>query len=304
MNQGVATPASDPVALPHRQPPRRPPRPQALSRRGIARLALRPAPAAGAAILLLFLACAVAPGWIAPYDPLTFDYRALLKPPGLAHPFGTDNFGRDLLSRVIWASRVDLQIAIFATLFPMLFGTFAGCLLGYFGGIVEVVFRRLVDVIITLPFVVLVIAIVAVLGPGLTNMYIAISAVGWIVYARLVRAEVLAQRQLDYVASGRVMGYGAPRIIFRHLLPNIAPTVVVYWMSDMALAILLGSSLGYLGLGAQPPTAEWGVLIADGKNFLTTAWWMSIFPGVAIVLAGIGFSLAGDGLAERLRRRT
>ena len=303
MTEGVAARTSDPVA----------PRGGGSGgdgargagvRRGLGRLGLRPAPAAGVAILLLFLACAAVPGWIAPYDQLTFDYRTLLKPPSPAHPFGTDNFGRDLLSRVIWASRVDLEIAIFATVFPMIFGTFAGCLLGYFGGIVDVVFRRLVDVIITLPFVVLVIAIVAVLGPGLTNMYIAISAVGWIVYARLVRAEVLTQRRLDYVASGRVMGYGAPRIIFRHLLPNVAPTVVVYWMSDMALAILLGSSLGYLGLGAQPPTAEWGVLIADGKNFITTAWWMSIFPGIAIVLAGIGFSLAGDGLAERLRRRT
>jgi peptide/nickel transport system permease protein len=268
------------------------------------RRALRVVPAAGAAILVLFLACAIVPGWIAPYAPQTFNYRSLLQPPTLAHPFGTDNFGRDILSRTIWASRIDLQIAIFATLFPMVFGTFAGCLLGYFGGIVDAVFRRLVDVVITIPFVVLVIAIVAVLGPGLTNMYVAISAVGWIVYARLVRAEVLAQRQLDYVAAGRVMGYRSSRIIFRHLLPNVAPTVVVYWMSDMALAILLGSSLGYLGLGAQPPAAEWGELIAEGKNFLTTAWWLSIFPGIAIVLAGIGFSLAGDGLADRLRRRT
>jgi peptide/nickel transport system permease protein len=268
------------------------------------RLAVRPAPAAGVVILLFFLVCALAPGQIAPYDQLSFDYRALLQPPSLAHPFGTDNFGRDLLSRVIWASRVDLQIAIFATLFPMVFGTIVGCLLGYLGGFLDLVFRRLVDVIITIPFVVLVIAIVAVLGPGLTNMYIAISAVGWIVYARLVRAEVLVQRRLDYVAAGRVMGYGPLRIIFRHLLPNVAPTVVVYWMSDMALAILLGSSLGYLGLGAQPPTSEWGVLIADAKNFITTAWWMSIFPGFAIVLAGIGFSLSGDGLAARLRRTT
>jgi len=273
-------------------------------RRSWPRRALRPAPTVGVAILLLLLACAVVPSWIAPHDPLAFDYRALLKPPSLAHPFGTDNFGRDLLSRVIWAAQVDLQIAIFATVFPMVFGTIVGCLLGYFGGIADVLFRRLVDVIITIPFVVLVIAIVAVLGPGLTNMYVAISAVGWIVYARLVRAEVLAQKRLDYVAAGRVMGYGAPRIIFRHLLPNVAPGVVVYWMTDMALAILLGSSLGYLGLGAQPPTAEWGVLIADGKNFITTAWWMSIFPGFAIVLAGLGFSLAGDGLALRLRRRT
>jgi peptide/nickel transport system permease protein len=274
------------------------------TRRLLACVVSRPAPSVGVAILLLLLACATVPNWLAPFDALAFDYRALLRPPSLAHPFGTDNFGRDLLSRVIWASRVDLQIAIFATVFPMVFGTIAGCLLGYFGGIADALFRRLVDVIITIPFVVLVIAIVAVLGPGLTNMYLAISAVGWIVYARLVRAEVLAQKRLDYVAAGRVMGYGAPRIIFRHLLPNVAPTVVVYWMTDMALAILLGSSLGYLGLGAQPPTAEWGVLIADGKNFITTAWWMSIFPGFAIVLAGIGFSLAGDGLATRLRRTT
>ncbi|HET6236605.1 MAG TPA: ABC transporter permease [Acetobacteraceae bacterium] len=303
MNEGVTAPAPDPTALPDDASAHRALRCVAASHRGAVLPVLRPAPVAGIVILLLFLACAAAPGWIAPYDQLAFDYRALLRPPSLAHPFGTDNFGRDLLSRVIWASRVDLQIAIFATVFPMVFGTFAGCLLGYFGGIADVVFRRLVDVIITIPFVVLVIAIVAVLGPGLTNMYIAISAVGWIVYARLVRAEVLVQRRLDYVAAGRVMGYGAARIIFRHLLPNVAPPVVVYWMSDMALAILLGSSLGYLGLGAQPPTAEWGVQIADGKNFITTAWWMSIFPGLAIVLAGIGFSLAGDGLAVWLRRR-
>ena len=186
----------------------------------------------------------------------------------------------------------------------MLFGTFAGCLLGYFGGIVDVVFRRLVDVIITLPFVVLVIAIVAVLGPGLTNMYIAISAVGWIVYARLVRAEVLTQRRLDYVASGRVMGYGARASSSATCCRTSPDRGGLLDEPTWRWHILLGSSLGYLGLGAQPPTAEWGVLIADGKNFLTTAWWMSIFPGVAIVLAGIGFSLAGDGLAERLRRRS
>ena len=261
------------------------------------------APAIGGALIILLAACAFFPGAIAPYDPLTFDYMALLKPPSLAHPFGTDNFGRDILSRVIWASRIDLQIAIFATIFPMVFGTFAGCLLGYFGGIVDLVFCRIVDIFITIPFVVLVIAVVAVLGPGLTNMYVAISAVGWIIYARLARAEIRGQRRLDYVAAGRVMGYGHPRIIFRHLLPNILTPIIVYWMTDMALAILLGSSLGYLGLGAQPPEAEWGVLIADGKNFMTTAWWMSIFPGIAIVLAGIGFSLFGDGVATWLNRR-
>ena len=264
----------------------------------------RPATVIGLLILALFAACALVPGAIAPYPPDAFDFMALMQPPSWAHPFGTDNFGRDILSRTIWASRIDLQIAVFSTLFPALFGTFVGSVLGYVGGWADAVFRRIVDVFITIPFLVIVIAIVAVLGPGLRNMYIAVSAVNWIIYARLMRGEVQAQAQLDYAAAGRVMGYGPARIIFRHLLPNAVSPILVYWMTDMALAILLGSSLGYLGLGAQPPEAEWGVLIADGKNFMNTAWWMSIFPGIAIVLAGTGFSLLGDGLAGWLRRRS
>lgn len=259
---------------------------------------------AGAAILLMLLTCAVVPERIAPYPPDAFDYHTLLQPPNWAHPFGTDNFGRDILSRTIWAARIDLQIAIFGTLFPAVFGTFVGALIGYAGGLIDTLFRRLVDLLITVPFLVLVIAIVAALGPGLLNMYIAVSAVSWVFYARLMRAEIIAQKRRDYADAGRVMGYRSARIIFRHLLPNAITPSIIYWMTDMALVILLGSSLGYLGLGAQPPTAEWGVLIADGKNFMTTAWWMSIFPGLAIVLAGIGFSLLGDGIAIRLRRRT
>ena len=263
----------------------------------------RPATLVGIAILLLFAACAAIPAAIAPYPPDAFDFGALLQPPSWAHPFGTDNFGRDILSRTIWASRIDLQIAVFSTVFPALFGTLVGSVLGYAGGWPDAVFRRVVDVFITIPFLVIVIAIVAVLGPGLQNMYVAVSAVNWIIYARLMRGEVQAQAQRDYAAAGRVMGYGPLRIIFRHLLPNAISPILVYWMTDMALAILLGSSLGYLGLGAQPPEAEWGVLIADGKNFMATAWWMSIFPGIAIVIAGTGFSLLGDGLSGWLRRR-
>src|SRR5271166_6324253 len=255
--------------------------------RPILRLRLKAVPMLGAAVVLLLLVCAIVPQWIAPYDPFKFDYHATLRGPSWAHPFGTDNFGRDILSRVIWATRVDMQIALFATLFPMVFGTIVGCLVGYFGGMADALFRRLVNLIVTMPFLVLVIAIVAVLGPGLLNMYIAVSSVGWVLYGRLMRGEIMAQRQRDYAAAGRVMGYSWARILFRHLLPNAISPVLVFWMTDMALVILLGSSLGYLGLGAQPPTAEWGVLIADGKNFMTTAWWMSIFPGLAIVLAGI-----------------
>jgi peptide/nickel transport system permease protein len=257
--------------------------------------------ALGLALLAVVVLCAVAPDAIAPYDPLGFDYDALLQAPSWAHPFGTDQFGRDILSRTIAASRLDLQIALAATIFPLLIGSLIGLLVGYFGGIADMVFGRLVDLVVTFPFLVLVIAIVAILGPGLINMYIAISCVGWVFYARLMRGEVMLQRRRDYVSAARVLGYSQRRIVFRHVLPNAVRPVLVYLVTDMALAILLGSSLGYLGLGAQPPAAEWGVLIADGKNFFTQAPWISLFPGVAIVLCGLGFSLTGDGLADLMR---
>lgn len=267
------------------------------------RPALKPTLVAGIVVVAAFVLLALIPGVIAPYDPNAFDYNAILQGPTGKHLFGTDNFGRDVLSRVIWGARVDLQIALFTTLFPVVFGTLVGALVGYAGGFADTVFGRLVDIVVTLPFLVLVIAIVALLGPGLTNMYIAVSAVNWVAYARLVRAEVLTQKRADYALAARVLGYSPARIIFRHLLPNAVTPAIVYWMTDMALGILLGSSLGYLGLGAQPPTSEWGVLIADGKNFLSTAWWIATFPGLAITVAGVGFSLLGDGLADLLRPR-
>lgn len=258
---------------------------------------------AGLLILAASLVLAIFPHLFAPFDPLKFDYKAILKPPSWQHPFGTDNFGRDMLSRTIFAFRLDMQIAFFSTIVPMITGTVIGTLVGYYGGIIETVFGRIVDGVITFPFIVLVIAIVAVLGPGLTNMYVAIGIVGWVFYARLVAGEMKVQRRLDYADAGRVMGYGDMRIAFRHLLPNAISPALVYWMTDMALCILLGTSLGYLGLGAQPPAAEWGVLIAGGKNFFTTAWWISIFPGIAIVITGLGFSLVGNGLAQLMRVR-
>jgi peptide/nickel transport system permease protein len=257
----------------------------------------------GATMLGLLILIAIAPGAVSPYDPLAFDYQTIMQPPSAAHWFGTDNFGRDILSRTIWATRIDIQIAIFSTLFPLVFGTVVGTLTGYYGGWLDAIFGRLVDLVITFPFLVIVIAIVAVLGPGLFNMYIAVSAIGWVFYAQLIRAEIRVQKQSDYAAAARVLGYGEMRLIFRHLLPNAITPAIVYWMTDMALAILLGSSLGYLGLGAQPPTAEWGVIIAEGKNFMSTAWWISVFPGIAIVLAGVSFSMVGDGLADLFRRR-
>jgi len=261
----------------------------------------------GIAMMAFFTLMAIVPGWFAPYDPLAFDYQAIMQPPSWGHLFGTDNFGRDMLSRTIWATRIDMQIAIFSTLFPLVFGTFVGALAGYYGGWFDAILGRVVDLLIAFPFLVIVIALIAMLGPviglGLKCMYIALSIVDWVFYAQLMRAEIQVQKQTDYAAAARVLGYGEARIIFRHLLPNAITPIVVFWMTDMALEILLGSSLGYLGLGAQPPTAEWGVIIADGKNFMSAAWWISVFPGTAIVLAGVGFSLVGDGLADILRRR-
>ena len=253
---------------------------------------------AGLTLLAFLVLAAVAPGLIVPYDPLAFDYSALLQSPSLRHPFGTDQFGRDVLSRTISASTIDLQIALFATIGPLIVGSAIGLLVGYYGGFWDALFGRLVDIVITFPFLVLVIAIVAVLGPGLVNMYIAVSIVGWVFYARLMRGEVRVLRGQDFVSAAKVLGYSDVRILLRHILPNAARPVIVYWVTDMALAILLGSSLGYLGLGAQPPAAEWGVLIADAKNYFSQAWWMTVFPGTAIVLAGIAFSLVGDGLAD------
>ena len=255
---------------------------------------------AGSTILLVGIVLAAAPGLLAPLSPLRFDYGHLLSPPGPLHPLGTDEFGRDMLSRVIWGTSIDMQIALFATVPALLVGTVVGALAGYFGGYAETLLVQLVGVVVAFPFLVLVIAIVTVLGPGLANMYVATALVGWVFYAQLMMAEMKLQRRLDYAVAARAMGYGQVRIIFRHLLPNAITAVLIYWMTDMALAILLGSSLGYLGLGAQPPVAEWGALIAGGKNYMSTAWWMTVFPGIAIVLTGLGFSLTGDGLGTLL----
>ncbi len=274
------------------------------ARRARARLLrVRPKPTLvlGLAIVGLMLVLALFPHVIAPYDPSKFDYGAILEAPSGAHWFGTDNFGRDVLSRVVYGARIDLQIALFTTLFPFLFGTVAGAITGYVGRWLDAIFGRIVDVVMVFPFLILVIAIVAMLGPGLRNMYLAVAVVGWVYYARLVRGETMVQKQSEYVQAARVMGYSPSRIVFRHIFPNAVTPAIVYWMTDMSLGILLGASLGYLGLGAQPPTAEWGVMVADGKNFMVTAPWISTFPGLVLTLAGVGFSLVGDGLADLLR---
>lgn len=255
---------------------------------------------AGAGILAFFVFLAVAAPLIAPYDAISQAADARLQAPSLLHPFGTDNFGRDILSRVIWGTRIDLQIAVIGVIFPFLIGTIAGTVAGFFGGIVDIVFMRLIDIILAFPFLVLMLSIIAILGPGLGSFYIAMALVGWVSYARLVRAQILVLKNSDYAVAAVSLGYSRTRIMFRHLLPNAVAGSLVFVMSDAVLVLLNGAAISYLGLGVQPPLAEWGIMVAEGQAFVTTAWWITLFPGLSIVVLAFGFSLLGDALGDLL----
>jgi peptide/nickel transport system permease protein len=257
----------------------------------------------GVAILALAALAAVFAPLIAPQSPDAQDLAHAFQPPSWSHLMGTDNLGRDVFSRVVYASRVDLQIGAITTYVPLGTGVVLGAIAGYFGGWVDTVIMRLVDVVIAFPFLVLVIAILAVVGPGLKGMYIAVLAVGWSMYARLTRAEMLVLREQQFMLAAEALALSRSRIIFRHAVPNLLRPNVVFSMADFVLNILLAASLSFLGLGVRPPTAEWGAMVADGQNFLLNAWWMTTLPGLVIVVVGIGLSLIGDGLAERLGER-
>jgi peptide/nickel transport system permease protein len=258
---------------------------------------------AGIAILSAWLLLALCCPWLAPYDPIAQDQSATLLPPGAGHLFGTDNFGRDILSRVMWGARVDLQMCVIGVAFPFVLGTVLGAVSGYFGGVVDTVLMRVIDVVLAFPFLVLMLAIITILGPGLGSFYIAMAMVGWVSYARLVRSQVLSLKHRDFVLAARSLGYSHGRILFLHMLPNALGSSVVFAMSDCVLVLLSGASVSYLGLGVQPPTAEWGVMVAEGQGFITTAWWITTFPGLAIVALAMGFSFLADGLGDRLGRR-
>ncbi|MFX0541184.1 ABC transporter permease [Roseovarius sp. S4756] len=254
----------------------------------------------GAGILLTWLLIALFAPLLAPYDPIYQDAAVRLQPPSWAHPLGTDNFGRDILSRVIWAARIDLQIAVFGVVFPFVIGTIAGSISGFFGGWVDTVFMRIIDVVLAFPFLVLMLAIITIIGPGLGSFYIAMALVGWVSYARLIRAQFLVLKNSDFAMAAVSLGYSNTRVMFRHIMPNAILSSVVFSMSDAVLVLLNGAAISYLGLGVQPPVAEWGIMIAEGQGFITTAWWITTFPGIAIVTLAMGFSLLADGLGEAL----
>lgn len=254
----------------------------------------------GGTLLALFVLIAITAPWIAPYDPILQNGDVRLMAPSWAHPFGTDNFGRDILARVMWGARIDLQIAVIGVAFPLLIGTLVGTCAGFFGGIIDIVFMRLIDIILAFPFLVLMLSIMAILGPGLSSFYIAMALVGWVSYARLIRARMLVEKSSDYAVAATSLGFSRSRIMFRHLLPNAISGSIVFSMSDAVLVLLNGAAISYLGLGIQPPIAEWGVMVAEGQSFITTAWWITLFPGLSIVVLAFGFSLLGDGLGELL----
>lgn len=256
---------------------------------------------AGAGLLVVLLVVMALGPWLSPYDPYAVDFGQAALPPDLDHWFGTDNLGRDVLTRVLIAARIDLQIALVCVALPFAVGSLVGALSAYAGGLVDMVVMRLIDILWAFPFYVLVIAIVGSLGPSIANMYLAFTLVVWISFARIVRGEVLVAKQLDYVSAASVLGFSHLRIVLRHLLPNVITPAIVFAMSDVVLTILAVTSLGFLGLGIQPPEAEWGLMIAEGRDFIFDGWWMSLFPGLAIVYVGIAFALLSDGLDDLLR---
>ena len=269
-----------------------------LSPRWSARFGRRPMLLAGLTILGAFVAMAVFAPLVAPYDPILHDAGAKLQPPSLVHPCGTDNFGWDVLSRVIWGARIDLQIAVIGVVFPFLIGAGIGTVAGFFGGWVDALFMRIIDVVLAFPFLVLMLSIIAILGPGLGSFYIAMALVGWVSYARLIRAQILVLKTQDFAVAAASLGFSRLRIMFRHLLPNALAGSLVFVMSDAVLVLLNGAAISYLGLGVQPPVAEWGVMVAEAQGFITQAWWITLFPGLAIVTLAFGFSLTGDALAD------
>jgi peptide/nickel transport system permease protein len=249
------------------------------------------------------VAAAVLAPVISPYGPNHQDLYNILSGPSDLHWLGTDELGRDELSRLIWAARTDLRVGVLAVIFPFCFGTAMGTLAGYYGGWLDTVIMRFVDVLIAFPFYVLVIGLIFVVGTGTTGIYVAFAVVDWVVYARAVRSTTLVVRESDYVAAARVGGLPDSRILLRHVVPNTVTQAVVYLTNDIVLVIVAVVTLGYLGLGVQPPTPDWGTMISEGQEFLTTHWALATLPGLAVVVTGLGLSLLGDGLADVLRPR-
>jgi peptide/nickel transport system permease protein len=272
------------------------------SRRGQGRLRRHATLIIGGTILGLIIVLCVGAPLFTNYSPDAIDPLRPLAPPfSPGHVLGTDQFGRDIWSRILYGGRIDLLIAFGATGVTLVVGTAIGLFSGYAGGWADSVIMRIVDLFFAFPFLVLVIAIVAMLGPSIFNMFVAIWLTSWISYARITRGHVVVAKNREYVLAAKALGYRHSRVMLRHVLPNVVSFVLIFAMVDAVGNVLLGAALGFLGLGAAPPSPEWGAMISDGQIYILSAWWLSTLPGIAIVLVGVGFSLIGDGLADVLR---
>jgi len=250
-------------------------------------------------VLVAVLAALVGPA-LSPYNPAAQELARRLEPPTLSHPFGLDELGRDILARLLAGARISLLVGLAVVSVSSVVGMLVGSIAGYFGGRVDDVISRVVDVLMAFPGILLAIALVAVLGPSLTNVVLALSVIGWVGYARLVRGQALRARELDFVHAARALGAGSPRVVLRHVLPSAFPAVVVQATLGMAGAIIAEASLSFLGLGVQPPTPSWGTMLDAGRAHLFDAPHLTIFPGLAIALLVLGFNFLGDGLRDRV----
>ena len=258
----------------------------------------------GLAIILALVVVATLADQLAPYSPITGDLRTMrLLPPGAAHWMGTDEQGRDILSRVIYGSRLTLYIIILVAIIAAPIGLAMGTIAGYAGGWTDAVLMRLTDIFLAFPKLILALAFVAALGPGIENAVIAIAITSWPPYARIARAETLTVRNSDYIKAVEIMGASPTRIVLRHVMPLCISSLIVRVTLDMAGIIIIAAGLGFLGLGAQPPLPEWGAMIASGRRFILDQWWVAAMPGMAILAVSLGFNLLGDGLRDALDPR-
>ncbi|GAB5467778.1 MAG: ABC transporter permease [Rhodospirillales bacterium] len=259
----------------------------------------------GLGIVLALIAMAIFAPLLAPYSPFEQSLQTRLLPPfSPGHWLGTDEFGRDLWSRILYGARITLMIVALVAVTAPLFGLIIGTAAGYFGGLVDLVLMRLTDIFLAFPRLILALALVAALGPGIENAILAIALTAWPPYARVARAETITVRHSDYISAIRLQGARPPRIIFGHIMPMCMSSVIIRVTLDMAGIILTAAGLGFLGLGAQPPMPEWGLMISSGRKFLFDQWWVATVPGLAIFIVSLGFNLLGDGLRDVLDPRS
>jgi peptide/nickel transport system permease protein len=253
-------------------------------------------------LAMIVLVTLLAP-WIAPYDPTALSYDHLLQPPTGAHWFGTDDLGRDILSRVFWGGRESLRVGFMGIAIAIAGGTIVGLVSGFYGGRIDMVIQRIVDVMLAFPTILLLLSIVAALGPSLQTVLVALGISSIPGYSRLVRGSVLAAKNFEYVTAARVVGATNGRIMVRHILPNVVAPIIIYSTLGLGSAIIATAGLSYIGLGAQPPSPEWGAMLNYGRSYLRDAWWMSIFPGLSIFATVLCVNLLGDGLRDALDPR-